>query len=137
MVITIILYPKCIQYFFLLKIFLFHSCKNSFLKYALNYLIPLIFYQMTFYLCAVLFLIHLYQILLNICHHQFRIIYLKVYLHQHYLLNKNNKKLLTGRTDSNKVVIFEGDKKLIGQMIDLKITSEHMWYLKGNIIGKD
>ena len=51
--------------------------------------------------------------------------------------SKNNKELLTGRTDSNKVVIFEGDKKLIGQMIDLKITSEHMWYLKGNIIEKD
>ena len=51
--------------------------------------------------------------------------------------SKNNKELLTGRTDSNKVVIFEGNKKLIGQMIDLKITSEHMWYLKGNIIGKD
>ena len=51
--------------------------------------------------------------------------------------SKNNKELLTCRTDSNKVVIFEGDKKLIGQMIDLKITSEHMWYLKGNIIEKD
>ena len=51
--------------------------------------------------------------------------------------SKNNKELLTGRTDSNKVVIFEGDKNLIGQMIDLKIVSEHMWYLKGNIIEKD
>lgn len=45
--------------------------------------------------------------------------------------SKNNKALLTGRTDSNKVVIFEGEKDLIGQMIDLKIVSEHMWYLKG------
>lgn len=45
--------------------------------------------------------------------------------------SKNNKALLTGRTDSNKVVIFEGKKDLIGQMIDLKIVSEHMWYLKG------
>ena len=51
--------------------------------------------------------------------------------------SKNNKELLTGRTDSNKVVIFEGDKNLIGQMIALKIVSEHMWYLKGNIIEKD
>ena len=47
--------------------------------------------------------------------------------------SKNNEKMLTGRTDSNKVVIFEGDKNLINQMIDLKIVSEHMWYLKGNI----
>lgn len=45
--------------------------------------------------------------------------------------SKNNKELLTGRTDSNKVVIFEGSKDLIGQMIDLQIVSEHMWYLKG------
>ena len=50
--------------------------------------------------------------------------------------SKNNKELLTGRTDSNKVVIFEGDKNLIGQMVDLKIISEHMWYLKGEFINK-
>ena len=47
--------------------------------------------------------------------------------------SKNNADMLTGRTDSNKVVIFEGDKKLIGNMVELKIVSEHMWYLKGEI----
>ncbi len=47
--------------------------------------------------------------------------------------SKNNKDLLTGRTDSNKVVIFKGDKNLIGKIMDLKIISEHMWYLKGEI----
>ena len=45
--------------------------------------------------------------------------------------SKNNEEMLTGRTDSNKVVVFEGDKSLIGKMIDVKIVSEHMWYLKG------
>ena len=50
--------------------------------------------------------------------------------------SKNNQELLTGRTDSNKVVIFEGDKSLIGQMINLKIVSEHMWYLKGEVVKK-
>ena len=45
--------------------------------------------------------------------------------------SKNNPKLLTGRTDSNKVVIFEGEQELINRIIDLKIVSEHMWYLKG------
>ena len=44
--------------------------------------------------------------------------------------SKNNEEMLTGRTDSNKVVIFEGDKSLIGNMVELKIISEHMWYLK-------
>ena len=47
--------------------------------------------------------------------------------------SKNNDEMLTGRTDSNKVVIFEGDKKLIGNMVELNIVSEHMWYLKGII----
>jgi len=47
--------------------------------------------------------------------------------------SKNNEDMLTGRTDSNKVVIFEGSKELINQVIKLKIISEHMWYLKGEI----
>ena len=47
--------------------------------------------------------------------------------------SKNNPNMLSGRTDSNKVVIFEGHKDLINQLIDLKIVSQHMWYLKGEI----
>ncbi len=47
--------------------------------------------------------------------------------------SKNNPNMLTGRTESNKVVIFEGTKDLIDKIIDLKIVSEHMWYLKGKI----
>ena len=39
-----------------------------------------------------------------------------------------------GRTESNKVVNFEGKQELIGTVQELKITSEHMWYLKGEII---
>ena len=47
--------------------------------------------------------------------------------------SKNDKTILTGRTDTNKVVNFEGKEELIGQMIDIKITEEHKWYLKGEI----
>ncbi len=47
--------------------------------------------------------------------------------------SKNNENMLSGRTDSNKVVIFEGQENLIGKMIELNIVSEHMWYLKGEI----
>ncbi len=47
--------------------------------------------------------------------------------------SKTSKEMLTGRTDSNKVVIFEGDKNLIGKIIEVKIISEHMWYLKGEV----
>ena len=48
--------------------------------------------------------------------------------------SKTNEQYLTGRTDSNKVVIFEGNSNLIGKMVKIKIVSEHMWYLKGEII---
>ena len=48
--------------------------------------------------------------------------------------SKNNEEMLTGRTDSNKVVVFAGDKNLIGKTILVKITSEHMWYLKGEVV---
>ena len=48
--------------------------------------------------------------------------------------SKNNEKMLTGRTDSNKVVVFEGTQDLIGKMLSVKIVSEHMWYLKGEIV---
>ena len=48
--------------------------------------------------------------------------------------SKNNKQTYTGRTDSNKVVIIEGTDELIGKVINVKIVSEHMWYLKGEII---
>ena len=47
--------------------------------------------------------------------------------------SKNNPNMLTGRTDSNKVVIFEGPKELKDQIIDVKIVSQHMWFLKGEI----
>lgn len=49
--------------------------------------------------------------------------------------SKNNKDMLTGRTETNKIVIFEGIEELIGEIIDIKILSEHVWYLKGEIIG--
>ena len=47
--------------------------------------------------------------------------------------SKNNPNMLTGRTDSNKVVVFEGKEELINKVINLEIVSEHMWYLKGEI----
>ena len=49
--------------------------------------------------------------------------------------SKTNTNVLTGRTDSNKVVNFEGGKELIGNVVELEIVSEHMWYLKGMFLG--
>lgn len=45
--------------------------------------------------------------------------------------SKTNSEMLTGRTDTNKVVNFEGPSSLIGNLVELEIISEHMWYLKG------
>ena len=50
--------------------------------------------------------------------------------------SKNNENMLTGRNDANKVIIFEGSKDLIGKMINVKITEEHKWYLKGEVERK-
>ena len=50
--------------------------------------------------------------------------------------SKNNENMLTGRNDANKVIIFEGSKDLIGKMINVKITEEHKWYLKGEVEDK-
>ena len=51
-------------------------------------------------------------------------------------VSKSNYEMLTGRTDSNKVAIFEGSKSLIGNMVKVKIISEHLWYLRGEIINE-
>ena len=47
--------------------------------------------------------------------------------------SKTNENMLTGRTETNKVVNFEGTDDMIGKIINLKIVSEHMWYLKGEV----
>ena len=45
--------------------------------------------------------------------------------------SKYNDNVLTGRTDSNKVVNFEGSEELIGTFIDIEIIEDHKWYLEG------
>ena len=46
-------------------------------------------------------------------------------------ISKNNDSMLTGRTETNKVVVFEGDKELINTVISINIIEDHMWYFKG------
>ena len=48
--------------------------------------------------------------------------------------SKTNKDVLTARTATNKIVNFEGSKDLIGKEVDVRIVSQHAWYLKGEII---
>ena len=49
--------------------------------------------------------------------------------------SKNNDKMLEGRTNTNKVVIFEPNQdNKPGDIVYVKITETHKWYLKGEII---
>lgn len=48
--------------------------------------------------------------------------------------SKTNSDVLTGRTRTGKIVNFEGCKELIGKEVKLKILSQHVWYLKGEIL---
>lgn len=49
-------------------------------------------------------------------------------------VSKNNEATLTGRTEGGKVVNFAGGVKLIGEMVNVKITSSQTWSLFGEII---
>ena len=42
--------------------------------------------------------------------------------------------MLTGRTLDNKVVVFEGIMKDVGEMRKIKIVKNNKWYLTGKII---
>ena len=47
--------------------------------------------------------------------------------------SKTNADMLTGRTTTNKTVIFAGDPSLVGQMVNVHITEAQTWVLKGNL----
>lgn len=49
-------------------------------------------------------------------------------------VSKNNPEVLTGRTRSNKLVHFKGDKNLIGTMVNVKIENAKTFTLEGTIV---
>lgn len=48
--------------------------------------------------------------------------------------SKTRKSVLTGRTSSFKLVNFEGDESLIGEIVDVEIVSATTFSLTGRII---
>lgn len=46
-------------------------------------------------------------------------------------LSKTNAEMLSGRTSTNKTVIFAGDSSLIGRIVKVTITEAQTWILKG------
>ena len=47
--------------------------------------------------------------------------------------SKNNPEMLSGRTDTAKIVNFKGDAALAGKYVDVKITEAHTWSLNGEL----
>ena len=51
--------------------------------------------------------------------------------------SKNNEKMYTARTDTNKVVVFKPtENEKIGDIVKVKILSAHKWYLEAEIIDE-
>ena len=49
-------------------------------------------------------------------------------------VSKNNENMLSGRTDTGKIVNFAGNKDLTGKYVRVKITKAHTWSLNGELI---
>ena len=49
-------------------------------------------------------------------------------------IKKKNKEVLSGRTSTNKIVLFKGDMALKGQFVDVKINECKTWTLYGDIV---
>ena len=50
--------------------------------------------------------------------------------------SKTNEKYLTGRTETNKVVVFEGNLETIGTVQNINIEKDCLWYLRGEIVDE-
>lgn len=48
--------------------------------------------------------------------------------------SRKNKDMLTGRTNTNKIVIFKGDSSLAGKFVNIKINECKTWTLYGDIV---
>ena len=51
--------------------------------------------------------------------------------------SKKDPGMLQGRTESNRVVNFPGQERLVGQMIDVQITEAMTYTLRGEVVMKD
>ena len=49
-------------------------------------------------------------------------------------ISKNNDNFFEGRTETNKIVIFEKGNLSEGDIVDIKITESHKWFFKGEIV---
>ena len=52
-------------------------------------------------------------------------------------VNAQDETMLTGRLSNNRIVHFKGGKRLIGQLLPVKITMCHGFYYTGTIEGME
>lgn len=52
-------------------------------------------------------------------------------------ISENNDNMLSGRTDTAKTVIFQGDASLVGKFVNVEITTAQTWVLKGKLEEND
>jgi len=51
-------------------------------------------------------------------------------------VSETNPNMLQGRTRTNKLVIFPGDREaLYGRLVDVRVTSAQTWTLRGEVTG--
>ena len=50
--------------------------------------------------------------------------------------SKNNKDMMSGYTETNKMVHFKGDKSLIGKIVKVKINESHTYSLIGELVNE-
>ena len=51
-------------------------------------------------------------------------------------VSKNNEDVLSGRTNSGKLVHFEGDESFIGELVDVKINNVKTFTLEGTLVNE-
>lgn len=49
--------------------------------------------------------------------------------------SKNNARVLSGRTRSNKLIHFEGPKEWIGQFVNVRVTQPQTWFIRAEALG--
>ncbi|MFD0671654.1 tRNA (N6-isopentenyl adenosine(37)-C2)-methylthiotransferase MiaB [Cohnella sp. GCM10027633] len=49
--------------------------------------------------------------------------------------SKNNADVLTGRTRTNKLIHFQGQKEWIGQFVHVRVTEPKAWYIKAEVVA--
>lgn len=50
--------------------------------------------------------------------------------------SKTDKDMLSGYTESNKLVHFKGDKSLVGKIVNVKVTESHTYSLIGELVNE-